>query len=232
MTEVINHPWDRFEGETARAYDGFRVYLDMGAERSINKAAKLINAKHATHLTTAAKWSGANDWQSRAIAYDKWMQHNVDIQRFDKVGERDAELWAKRQGEIQEQAYQVHKGIIQRAQALMERADMMLRTPLFETQIVEGVDGEMATHIHPNKSWKPADAARFISTAVKAVTEADKLARLSADMATENQHIEYELDLAKLPREVVEKIATGELDPSDEKAVQTQLRLVGSNGSA
>jgi hypothetical protein len=68
--EVERKEWERREGETARAYDGFREYRDMGASRSLAKAAEKLGKS--TRLLK--KWSRSHDWPARAHAYDEYME--------------------------------------------------------------------------------------------------------------------------------------------------------------
>ena len=64
MAEV--QPWERQEGETARAYEGFSVYRDMGAERSLAKVGQRLGKSKAQ----MEKWSKKYSWVARAEAWD------------------------------------------------------------------------------------------------------------------------------------------------------------------
>ena len=59
-------PWERQEGETARAFEAFSKYRDMGAERSLRKVVQALNK----NLTTIAEWSSKYDWVKRVAAWD------------------------------------------------------------------------------------------------------------------------------------------------------------------
>ena len=70
------HPWDKQEGETAAAYAAFHVYLNLGAERSLNAA---YAARDQNRTKTGPpnrapgywrKWSKQNNWPERAAAWD------------------------------------------------------------------------------------------------------------------------------------------------------------------
>lgn len=59
-------PWDRQPGESAKAYQAFLTYRDQGEDRSIRAVAQVLNKSGAL----IGRWSGANDWVSRAAAWD------------------------------------------------------------------------------------------------------------------------------------------------------------------
>lgn len=59
-------PWERQEGETARAYEGFSEYRDMGAERSLAKVGQKLGKSKAQ----MEKWSKKYSWVARAEAWD------------------------------------------------------------------------------------------------------------------------------------------------------------------
>lgn len=59
-------PWKRQEGETARAFEAFSKYRDMGADRSLRKVVQALNK----NLTTIAEWSTKYEWVSRCAAWD------------------------------------------------------------------------------------------------------------------------------------------------------------------
>lgn len=67
MTEMDDiRPWDRQPGESAKAYQAFLTYRDQGEDRSIRTVAQVLNKSGAL----IGRWSGANDWVSRAAAWD------------------------------------------------------------------------------------------------------------------------------------------------------------------
>ena len=76
--EVI--PYDRqIDGETAKAYQAYAIYRDLGITRSLDKAyAEYLEQRQNSGQTAAGKraprhwqeWSAANDWTRRAEAYD------------------------------------------------------------------------------------------------------------------------------------------------------------------
>lgn len=64
MAEV--QPWERQDGETARAYEAFSEYRDMGAERSLAKVGQKLGKSKAQ----MEKWSKKYSWVSRAEQWD------------------------------------------------------------------------------------------------------------------------------------------------------------------
>lgn len=60
-------PWDRQEGEGAKAYEAFCIYKDLGKGRSLPK----VSQKLAKSLTIIKKWSFTHNWKTRADAWDR-----------------------------------------------------------------------------------------------------------------------------------------------------------------
>lgn len=59
-------PWERQEGETAKAFEAFCKYRDMGPDRSLRKVVQALNK----NLTTIAEWSSKYDWVKRVASWD------------------------------------------------------------------------------------------------------------------------------------------------------------------
>ena len=59
-------PWERQEGETAKAFEAFCKYRDMGPDRSLRKVVQALNK----NLTTIAEWSTKYDWVKRVASWD------------------------------------------------------------------------------------------------------------------------------------------------------------------
>jgi len=64
------YPWTRREGESEPAYDAFRMYLNMGADRTYEKVSE--QSQKSTALI--AKWGRLNKWRARVLAYDQHME--------------------------------------------------------------------------------------------------------------------------------------------------------------
>ena len=84
-------PWERRKGETARAYEAFTVYRDMGAGRSINKTAQNLTKNR----TTIAEWSSKHEWVKRVAAWDAEQDRiarQAQIDEIKKMRKRHADL--------------------------------------------------------------------------------------------------------------------------------------------
>lgn len=171
------NPWDLQSGETPRAFAGFRLYLEMGPDRSIQAAYRKsrgypIDAdRHADG--TFLNWSRKHSWIKRALAYDAQNAADYDA-ALKKAREKEAEKWSKRQDTIREHEYSM-------AERLRKVAGKMLDTPLIEKLIEGGPDGEITKLVPAN--WKMGDAAKFLEVF-------SKLARMAAQMATNTERRE------------------------------------------
>lgn len=59
-------PWERQDTETPKQFEAFKVYRDMGEERSLSKVAKQLGKS--TQLLS--RWSSANSWVERCVSWD------------------------------------------------------------------------------------------------------------------------------------------------------------------
>ncbi len=72
MKEIVERKeWEKRGSETGKAYEGFRVYRDMGPARSLSAAASHVGKS----LRLFKKWSTVHGWVKRAEAYDEYMEH-------------------------------------------------------------------------------------------------------------------------------------------------------------
>lgn len=72
MTAEEAKPWERQDGESAKAFEAFRVYRDLGPNRSIGKAlnaSKGSGASKDMFKTWSARWK----WVNRAAQWDSYL---------------------------------------------------------------------------------------------------------------------------------------------------------------
>lgn len=62
------HPWNMRETETARAYQAFERYRDMGAGRSLDRVHREFTGS--SPLDVLKQWSTRHDWTERVRAFD------------------------------------------------------------------------------------------------------------------------------------------------------------------
>lgn len=60
-------PWERQEGETAKQYEAFAIYRDMGVDRSYPKVARVLSKSS----QLMQRWCSANKWVERAEKWDR-----------------------------------------------------------------------------------------------------------------------------------------------------------------
>lgn len=62
----MTSPWERQKGESAKAFEAFRVYLDMGGTRSVSRVAQELTKSGSLLRRWSVRWS----WQDRLAAWD------------------------------------------------------------------------------------------------------------------------------------------------------------------
>ena len=73
MPNKREQPWDRQKGESARAFEAFLVYLQMGPERSARAVAQKLSKSY----TLAGRWSRTYKWVERCRAWDNYLQQEA-----------------------------------------------------------------------------------------------------------------------------------------------------------
>ena len=81
MAEV--KPWERQPGESAKAYEAFSLYRDMGVERSLSKVGNALGKSK----TMMDKWSSPNafNWVERAKAWDIEQDRILQKQQIEDI---------------------------------------------------------------------------------------------------------------------------------------------------
>lgn len=66
-----SNSWDKQESESNRAYNAFLTYRDMGALRSLRKAAEIFyGIISVSKVNTFLRWSANNNWVARCGDWD------------------------------------------------------------------------------------------------------------------------------------------------------------------
>ena len=74
--QEAENPWEQQPGESAKAFEAFAIYRDMGVERSVRKVTQRLNKS----LTLIGKWSSRYNWPERARAYDRDLDRQAHAQ--------------------------------------------------------------------------------------------------------------------------------------------------------
>ena len=78
---LVNRIWDRIPEEELEAYQAFLVYLDVGENRSLSKAYRVLHPGKAPNEAWK-EWFRGYHWADRAVAYDAFllrkMQHETE----------------------------------------------------------------------------------------------------------------------------------------------------------
>ena len=83
-------PWERRPRETAKAFRAFACFRDLGEERSIAQAARVVDR----HVSLLRRWAARHEWWSRVHAFD---QETDRQERATRVRERADSLRRHRQ---------------------------------------------------------------------------------------------------------------------------------------
>jgi hypothetical protein len=132
----------RLKTESAKAYEAFKLYAEMGAGRSQEAVSKEL----AKSRQLISRWAARHSWVERAQSYDL-AQDELKRRAQGKALQKEQEKWARRQFDM--------------ADKLFDKAEQMLKFPLATTKTVDG-----KTEVHPAR-WQMKDAGTIADTAVK-----------------------------------------------------------------
>ena len=164
--------WERQKGESAKAYEAAKIYFETGAERSCES----VSQRCSKSIALIWRWSKRHSWVFRAEQYDK-ERSRLESEERTRATAKEADKWAKRRSEQRDREWQ-------QAELLIERAMQMLKYPLSRQEVkAKDKDGNPTITIVEPAKWTFKDAAVYLDSAAK-------LARLAAQMETENVKVE------------------------------------------
>ena len=112
--------FEQQEKESAKAFEAFSVYLNMGAERSLAAVGRKLGKSRAL----LERWSAKFDWAERVLAYDLHLA-TVEREATEVVARGRSAEWLKRQEAVREREWEMHERCIAAAKralaAFMER---------------------------------------------------------------------------------------------------------------
>ena len=143
-------PWERREGETAKAHRALTEYCRLGVDRSLAAVGQRLGRSKAL----MERWSSQWEWVERAVAWDEHMSRLEQRAAEVQAAER-AKVWVDRDEKLRESRYLM-------SQKLLDKADQMLRFPL-ATVTRDNPDG--TTSVVKPARWTMAHAGRMIQAA-------------------------------------------------------------------
>lgn len=99
MATPEQYPWLRREDETSRAYEAFKIYLEMGPDRSCKRVGEEVGKS----TTLMENWSADNLWVERVRAFEQFlMEAQTDgyASELASVRERHMAIAAKLMGHL------------------------------------------------------------------------------------------------------------------------------------
>jgi hypothetical protein len=145
--------YDRETDESAKAFEAWTVYRDLGVERSLQKASEMYYG-HGANVGQFERWSKRYGWVERVRAFDveREMIRRSAIEDHLKA---QAEDHAAREARIQERILEI------REQAA-EQSLKILQYPLTEQYILrEDEEGNKVTYVLRPSRWSKATAVQL-----------------------------------------------------------------------
>lgn len=181
--------WERQPGESAKAFEAFRVYRDAGPDRSVvgtcRRARRRPGAAQADGRWKT--WRAKHNWESRAAAYDT---HFAAIEQQAKEKER-----GKRATEMEQRRQQAQDDAWALSEQMRAKIQQMLKVPVAQR-------GAKRAGV---AKWDYNSLSRFADALLK-VTKLG--AGLDPALATT-----LNIDVKQLTDDQIDRIAAGE-DPA------------------
>jgi hypothetical protein len=155
--------WGPCPNEPARAYAYAWQYFMMGPPpaRSLEKLQEKLSEKVRISVRQLKRYSKAWQWGKRADDYDRWIAATnaaANLKAAVLVADQTAERDAQRAQALRERKYQ-------QSQQLLDQADNMNKSPLFEVKRTVAIDESgRATQIQIIKpaKWSKGDVLRYL----------------------------------------------------------------------
>lgn len=145
--------WEPEPGESAKAFRAFKLYRDMGSERSLARTAETYYGSR-SNLAQIRVWSSKFHWVARVRAYDAWLEMvaNDAIERYQQ---EKATEFAARQARIREKW-------LEAAEVVADNMLTMAQYPLTKKKVIERYeDGkEKTVHLQPVR-WSKTTLAHL-----------------------------------------------------------------------
>lgn len=81
VSDEPDEPWSRRPAESARAYEAFRRFRDLGPLRKPNDVASMVGVDP----RSCRRWAYKNDWDERANAWDDEVHAVADRTRIEAI---------------------------------------------------------------------------------------------------------------------------------------------------
>lgn len=113
--------WTRREEETARAYEAFVMYRDMGPKRSHGKLQQALG-KPSGYTRWIEEWSSQHDWVVRAEAYDAHLELQARSERQEEHL-KELRAYRERQRQLAKETTEAAIDLLEKCNARLEELD-------------------------------------------------------------------------------------------------------------
>lgn len=133
--------WERRTDESARAYEAFSAYRDLGPSRTFIAAYRKVTGKADASSGDAdyyGKWAKKYDWQERAAKYDDYLDSMkrsqteaviVESALKEAVDGDSVQVWKARSRILRNQQWEI-------GQAFLKQAKEMIEYPIVQQKVI------------------------------------------------------------------------------------------------
>ena len=130
-------PWERLPEESTEAFEAFREYRDMGAERSLAKVGQALGKSTAL----MERWSSTHDWVKRVNAWDDELERETSKKLIQDIANMRARQ-RKQALKMQLKGLELMKGI-EVGDAKLSEIVSLLKLGMEQERICMGDVGEV-----------------------------------------------------------------------------------------
>lgn len=174
LNDTEQQLYDQQPGETAVAYEAFKIYREMGDGRSL----VAVGQKWGKSVSLITRWSKRWRWGNRIVAWNNLASREAET-AVRRVMEAKAKLWAERELAIRDEEWAMREQVLAKVGQMLKLP--IVRQEKVTEEIKDPVHGHTVTiHktiIHPSKF--------DFGTAFRGIELASKLGRLATGLATD-----------------------------------------------
>lgn len=125
----MGHIWDKRKGESRLAYDHFLIYLNLGRDRTTERASEIAGVSASALQKKSVKY----EWVKRCKAWD---QHKAEIEAKElreaaiREAKRKAEKWSRRSEDMSEIEFALFQAVGRRLNRLLHRENQAIKMGL------------------------------------------------------------------------------------------------------
>ena len=164
MTQEPHEPWHRQRGETDKAYEAFRVYLEEGTLERVTKRLYPHHSPRSPIATTVQKWSAKYDWVERRRAWVVHTKKSFDLGAAEAAREQGYD-WAAKKTAIDVRLSEAIGTVLDRVAEMAAAPAFKITEEVVTSRYEDGREKTVHLHISEPCKWTAGNIAELLKVA-------------------------------------------------------------------